>query len=389
MSDHPDGGLENIPLSVPVLAGNEWAYLKDCLDTGFVSSVGSYVDRFEKMVCDYTGASFAVACVNGTSALHVSLLLAGVLPGDEVVVPTITFIATVNAVRYCGAEPVFMDCDPDSLGLDLAKLQDFFETHTEQRDNGYYNLLTGRRIAAVIPVHVFGQPVAMDVLLELGRKFALAVVEDAAEALGSTFQGKQAGTFGLLGCYSFNGNKIITCGGGGMIVTNDYSLAVRCRHLTTQAKVAGNEYDHDCVGYNYRLTNIQAALGVAQLERLDSVLVAKRAIAKLYQERLAEVHGVHFVRETGPVRSNNWLVAITVEPEKRAVVLEGMAARGIQVRGIWKPIHTLPMFRNAQAFRIETAPKIYRSLINLPSSANLCESDVLRVCEALEACLEA
>lgn len=389
MSDHSDGGLDNIPLSVPVLAGNEWAYLKDCLDTGFVSSVGSYVERFEKMVCDYTGASFAVACVNGTSALHISLLLAGVLPGDEVVVPTITFIATVNVVRYCGAEPVFMDCDPNTLGVDLAKLEDFLETHTEQRDDGCYNLVTGRRIAAVVPVHVFGQPVAMDVLLELGRKFALAVVEDAAEALGSTFQGKQAGTFGLLGCYSFNGNKIITCGGGGMIVTDDFSLAARGRHLTTQAKVVGNEYDHDCVGYNYRLTNIQAALGVAQLERLDSVLAAKRGIAKLYQERLADVHGVHFVRETGPIRSNNWLVAVTVAPEKRAVVLEGMAARGIQVRGLWKPIHTLPMFRDALAFRIETAPKIYSSLLNLPSSANLRESDVLRVCEALEACLEA
>jgi dTDP-4-amino-4,6-dideoxygalactose transaminase len=264
-----------IPLSAPSLKGNEWKYVKKCLETEWVSSVGKYVETFEKNVADYLGARYAVACMNGTAALHISLLLAEVKPNDEVIVPTVTFIAPVNAVKYIGAEPLFMDCD-DYCTLDIDKTKEFLATHCELKQGITINKKTNRRIAAVLPVHVFGIPVNMDPLLELADRYNIKIIEDATESLGSLYKGKKTGTFGLLGCLSFNGNKIITTGGGGMIITDHEALAKRARYLTTQAKEDGMEYIHNEIGLNYRMVNVLAAIGVAQLEEIDNYVALKR-----------------------------------------------------------------------------------------------------------------
>ena len=258
-----------IPLSVPSMKGNEWQYVKECLDTEWISSVGHYVDRFERDVAAYLGARYAIACVNGTAALHISLLLAGVQFQDEVIVPTITFIAPVNAVKYLGAYPVFMDCNSHCT-LDTDKLKDFIKTECDCAEGITVNRRTGKKISAIIPVHVFGTPVDMDPLLEVADKYNIPVIEDATESLGSDYKGKKAGTLGNLGCLSFNGNKIITTGAGGMIITDDETMAKRARYLTTQAKEEGMEYIHNEVGHNYRLANVLAAIGVAQLETIDT-----------------------------------------------------------------------------------------------------------------------
>lgn len=276
---------KHIPLSVPEISGNEWKYVKDCLDTGWVSSVGNYVTRFEEMVAHYVGTKYAVATVNGTSALHVSLIACEIQPNDEVIVPTLTFIAPANVIRYCNAYPVFMDCDADTLCINIQKVTDFITKEYEQRDDGYtYNKKTNRRIKAIIPVHIFGHPSDMDGLLEVCRGKNIDIIEDATESLGSEYKGQKTGSFGKIGCFSFNGNKIITTGGGGMIVTNDESIAKRIRHLTTQAKSDPFEYDHDEIGFNYRLTNVQAAMGVAQMERLDEFIAFKRKNYVIYKE---------------------------------------------------------------------------------------------------------
>jgi len=377
--------MYKIPLSEPVIQGNEWKYIKDCLDAGWVSSVGSYVDRFEKMVADYISSKYAVAVVNGTSALHTSLIACGVSPNDEVIVPALTFIAPVNTIRYCCAKPVFMDCDSNTLCLNVGKLEEFIECCTMQKDDGYtYNRSTGRRIKAVIPVHIFGHPVDMDNLIKVCKVCNIDIIEDATESIGSEYKGKKTGSFGKAGCFSFNGNKIITTGGGGMIVTDNEVVAKRVRHLTTQAKIDPFEYDHDEIGYNYRLTNIQAAMGVAQMERLEEFINIKRKYAALYRDLFSVIDEIEFLWESPMVRSNFWFYTIRVPKEHKKPLMEYLLSKGIQVRPIWKLIHTLPMYKDCQSYKIDKAIEVYNTCINLPCSVNLKEEEVRFVVESIK-----
>lgn len=379
-----DQASKYIPLAEPLFNGNEWKYVKDCFDTGWVSSSGSYVVQFEKMVADYVETKHAVATVNGTCALHVSLIACGVKHADEVIVPTLTFIAPVNAVRYCQAYPVFMDCDLRTLCLDVQKLADFLENECEKRGDGFtYNKTSNRRIKAIIPVHVFGYPADMDSLLGYCNKFNIDIIEDATESLGSEYKGEKTGSFGKIGCFSFNGNKIITTGGGGMVVTNDEIIAERIRHLTTQAKCDPFEYNHDEIGYNYRLTNIQAALGVAQMEQLEKFISIKRRNASLYRELLRKVNEVEFIWEDDQIKSNFWFYTIRVSKEHRNSLIKYLLSRNVIVRPIWKPINTLPMYKGYQACSVENAVNVYESCINLPCSTSLKREEIIRVVDTI------
>lgn len=366
-----------IPLSVPVISGNEWKYIKECLDTGWVSSVGSYVTRFEEMIADYVGVRYAVATINGTSALHVSLICCGVKAGDEVIVPTLTFIAPVNSVRYCGAEPVFMDCNLETLCIDTTKLAEFIENNTLQKNDGYtYNKDTGRRIKAIIPVHIFGHPVNMDHLARICIPNNIDIIEDAAESLGSDYKGNKTGSFGKVNCFSFNGNKIVTTGGGGMAVTNSTDLAYKIRHLSAQAKKDSIEYEHDEIGYNYRLTNLQAAMGAAQMERLDEFIALKRKNADLYIELLSKLDEVQFICEKSWAKSNCWFYTIKTTKEDTKPLIEHLLSRNIQVRPVWRLIHTLPMYNKCQSYHIDKAVDAYESCINIPCSVSLKEEEI-------------
>lgn len=374
-----------IPLSEPLIAGNEWKYVKECLDTGWVSSVGSFVDRFEREVAAYLGVKYAVAVVNGTAALHLALIAAGVQSEEEVLVPTLTFIAPVNAVRYVGAYPVFFDCDPATLGMDVSAVVQFFKEECEQRISGLtYNKKTGRRIAAIIPVHVFGHPVEMDPLCELGKKYNVGIIEDATESFGSQYKGRKAGALGDIGCLSFNGNKIITTGGGGMLVTNNEEWARRARHLSTQAKKNSLTYDHDEIGYNYRLTNVLAAIGVAQLERLEEFVSIKRHINDWYRESLRGVKEVHVLKEQTEVRSNYWLTTIQVAAKDRDPLIQYLATRNIEVRPPWKLIHTLSIYGQSEKYEIHHAPEVYEQCLNLPSSVSLGEANCRHIVDAIK-----
>jgi perosamine synthetase len=372
-----------IPLSAPSLKGNEWKYVKECLETEWVSSVGTYVDTFEKNVADYLGARYAVACVNGTSALHISLLLAEVQPHDEVIVPTVTFIAPVNAVKYIGAEPLFMDCD-DYCTLDMDKTKEFLETHCVVRKGVTINKKTNRRIAAAIPVHVFGVPVDMDPLLELADHYNIKIIEDATESLGSWYKGKKTGTFGLLGCLSFNGNKIITTGGGGMIITDHEALAKRARYLTTQAKEDGMEYIHNEIGLNYRMVNVLAAIGVAQLEEIDNYVALKRRNFNLYKKALADTPCT-LLDEPPYAHSNKWLYAVVCRDTKgKNRMLEHLNRKGVQARPLWFLNHLQKPYAHCQAYAIEKAPHMYDTLVNIPCSVSLTENEIREVVKAMK-----
>ena len=374
-----------IPLSEPLISGNEWKYVKDCLDTGWVSSAGKYVNKFEKMTADYVGAKYAVAVVNGTAALHLSLIAAGVQHGDEVIVPALTFIAPVNVVRYCMAEPVFMDCNPDTLCMDVQKVSDFLNKGCREGWDGYlYNKKSKRRIKAIIPVHIFGHPADMDELLKICKESNIDIIEDATESLGSEYKGKKTGSFGAAGCFSFNGNKIITTGGGGMVVTDNIKIAKKVRHLSTQAKKDNFEYDHDEIGYNYRLTNTQAAMGLAQMERIQEFVNIKRRNASIYSDLLSEVEDVKFLCENTQVKSNFWFYTIKVAKRHKKKLINYLLSRNIQVRPVWKLIHTLPMYKNSQAYRIENAVKTYDTCINIPCSLSLSKKEIEYVSENIK-----
>ena len=315
---------QRIPLSEPCLQGNEWAYLQECITTGWISSQGEYVSNFEKRIAEYTGSDYAVACINGTSALHIALLLCGIGPGDEVIVPTVTFIAPINAVSYCGAVPVFMDCTPEHLTMDVEKTAEFLAKECHWKNGLLRNKISGKPVKAIFPVHIFGYPVEMDPLLELAEKYQLRIIEDAAESFGSQYKGKHTGTIGDVGCFSFNGNKIITAGGGGMIITNNSDFAERASYLTQQAKDDSLRCIHQQIGYNYRLTNIHAAIGLAQLEQIDQFLRIKRENANFYRRCIDEIPGISFMpEEEEHVLNNHWLYWIQVnhkenghDPEK-------------------------------------------------------------------------
>ncbi len=364
-----------IALHEPLFNGNEWIYVKDCLDTGWVSSVGQYVDRFEKQLADYTGVKYAVAVVNGTAALHICLQMAGVSAGDEVIMPALTFIATANAVSYCGAIPHFADSEARSLGLDPYKLSSYLDEIGELRVDGCFNKKSGRRIKAVVLMHTFGHPVDMDPLVGVCRKFRLELIEDAAESLGSYYKGVHTGKWGRLSVLSFNGNKIVTTGGGGAILTNDESLAKLAKHLTTQAKLPHPwSFNHDRVGYNYRMPNINAALGCAQLEQLPEFIEKKRALAKRYQDVFAEVESVKIFKEASYARSNYWLNVLLLNEKysnERDNLLELTNGLGIMTRPTWTLMHRLSMFMNCPRMDLSGAESLERRLINLPSSVFL------------------
>jgi len=372
-----------IPLSAPSLKGNEWKYVKECLETEWVSSAGTYVDTFEKNIADYLGARYAVACVNGTSALHIALLVAEVQPHDEVIVPTVTFIAPANAVKYIGAEPLFMDCD-DHCTLDIAKTKEFLETQCVFKKGVTINKKTNRRIAAAIPVHVFGVPVDMDPLLELADRYNIKIIEDATESLGSRYKGKKTGTFGLLGCLSFNGNKIITTGGGGMVITDHEPLAKRARYLTTQAKEDGMEYIHNEIGLNYRMVNVLAAIGVAQLEKIDHYVALKRKNFNLYKKALLDIP-LTLLDEPVYAHSNKWFYAVLCRDIKeKNLMLDHLNRKGVQARPLWFLNHLQKPYTHCQAYAIEKAPHIYDTLVNIPCSVSLTENEIMEVVKAMK-----
>jgi len=378
---------DGIPLSVPHMEGNEWAYVKECLDTEWVSTAGRFVRKFEEDIRAYTGAKHAVACVNGTSALHLSLKIAGVRAGDEVLVPTLTFIATVNAAAYLGAVPVFLDCD-EFYGLDKEKTRLFLETETVVRSGFTFNKRTGRRISAIIPVHVFGNAVDLEGLVPICRERNIKVIEDATESLGTVyargaFAGRHTGTIGEFGCLSFNGNKIITTGGGGMILTNDEASAESARYLTTQAKDDEVRYIHNDIGYNFRLTNIQAALGVAQLEKLPAYLEIKKRQYDTYKSALDAVPGLHLAETPGFARNNHWMYCLQIDKaiygKGRDEVMDDLAAHHIQTRPVWYLNHLQKPYKDCQAYKIDRALALWEKTLNVPCSVGLSPRDIEKV----------
>ncbi len=380
-----------IPLSVPNLHGNEWRYVKECLDSGWVSSAGPFVDRFEREFAAYTGASYAVACVNGTAALQTALRIAGVEAGDEVIVPTLTFIATVNAVHYLGAVPVFMDSD-EYYNLDAAKVLDFFDRNTDCRDGVCVNIHTGRRIAAVVPVHVFGNAARLEPLIAPCHARGIAIVEDAAESLGTRYSsgalaGRHTGTIGDLGCFSFNGNKIITTGGGGMIVTDNTEHARRARYLTTQAKDDELRYVHGDVGYNFRLTNLQAALGVAQLEQLTEFIEIKKRGYRIYSDIIAGISGLKLAEVPPYADNNHWMYALRVETSRygrdRDTLIADLGRAGVQTRPVWHLNHLQSPYVGCEHYAISNALVQLAVTVNLPCSTTLSPADIAFVCDKL------
>jgi perosamine synthetase len=376
-----------IPLIVPEIRGNEWKYIKECLDTNWVSSVGSYVERFEKMVAEQAGTKYAIATVNGTAALHIALMLAGVEADDEVVVSSLTFIAPVNTIRYVGAWPVFIDAELRYSQIDTQQLIDFCERDCRWDGEVLHNKQTGRRVKAIMPVHILGHPVDLDPILAVAAKYSLPVIEDATEGLGARYRGKSLGSFGAAGCFSFNGNKIITTGGGGMLVTNDAEWAARARYLTTQAKDDPIEYVHNEVGYNYRLTNLQAAMGCAQMEQLDAFVEAKRQIAKRYQESFTSLRGVRLPEEAEWAFSTFWMYTVLVDEKQSGIasrtLLRELAARKIQTRPLWQPNHRSLAHGRSDGASCPNSDALYSQAISLPCSVGLTPEDQTRVIETI------
>lgn len=382
-----------IPLCVPALGGNEWAYVRDCLDTGWVSSVGAYVGRFERAVADAVGARHAVATASGTAALHVALLVAGVEPEDEVLVSTLTFVAPANAVRYVGAHPLFVDAEPAFWQMDVGRVEAFLRGACERRAGGLHDRATGRRVRALLPVHILGGAVDLAPLLALAREFGLAVVEDATEGLGGRYRGRALGTFGDAACLSFNGNKLLTTGGGGMLLTDDAALARRARHLTTQAKADEVEFVHDAVGYNYRLTNVAAAIGLAQTERLAHHLAEKRRVAARYAEGLAGVSGVRPMPEAPGTRHAWWMYTVEVDApaygRDARGLMRALADSGIQTRPLWQPMHRSPAHAGAASLGGEVADRACAGALSLPCSVGLTPAAQDRVIAAVRAAARA
>ncbi|WP_263841472.1 LegC family aminotransferase [Salinibacter sp.] len=364
-----------IPLHKPVFEGKEWDYVKECIDTEWVSSVGSYVDRLEEDLADYTGAERAVVVVNGTAALHVCLQLAGVTDGDEVLVPALSFVATANAVSYTGATPHFVDSEERTLGLDPEKLGRYLDDIAEVRDGTCVNVQTGRPIKAVVPMHTYGHPVGLGPLQDVCETYNLALIEDAAESLGSLYKGQHTGTFGQMGALSFNGNKTITTGGGGAIVTDDHELADEAKHMTTVAKKDHPwKYVHDRIGYNYRMPNLNAALGCAQLEQIPVFLDRKRRLAARYRSAFTDVEGVSFFEEPEDAQSNYWLNVMLLDEGKkdqRDAVLKATNDAGFSTRPTWQLLSSLPMYEDCPQMDLSIARSLERRLINVPSTPSL------------------
>ena len=368
-------GKQSAELHEPCFSGNESKYVQQCIDSNFVSSVGKFVDRFEKELAEYTGAKYAVAVVNGTAALHISLLIAGVKPGDEVLVPALSFVAPANAVRYCGAKPNFVDSEERTFGMDPEALRNYLQCNTEQQSGKCINHNTGCHVRAMIPVHIFGHPCDIEGLLSVANDYNITLIEDASESIGSTFQGKHTGTFGLLGTLSFNGNKIITTGGGGAILTDDQGLAKLAKHLTTTAKLKHRwEYIHDEIGYNYRMPNLNAALGCAQLKQLPDFLASKRRLFARYQSAFQGIPQVRIIPEPEGSQSNYWLQTMLLDEsvmDQRENILETTNNVGLMTRPVWSLLNKLAPYADCPSAKITVAKSLERRTINLPSSAGL------------------
>ena len=368
-----------IPLSIPQLAGNEWNYVKDCLDTGWISSTGAYVNQFEQAVADFAGAKYGVACMNGTVGLHIAQVVAGVQASDYVITPNITFIATLNAIKYTGASPILIDVSPNTWQMDLTLLESFLSQETELKciDEQWnsYRKEDGKRVFAIMPVHVLGNMGDMDKLQELATTYHLVIIEDSTEALGSYHKGKHAGTFGKFGVFSFNGNKIISTGGGGVIVTDDEEFAKKAKHLTTQAKVSAMEYIHDEIGYNYRLVNVLAAIGVAQMEQFPTLLENKHKMDQFYRSELLGVGDIEFQMVDPDVNANCWL--FTFKTSKMRALLDYLNDNEVQSRPFWMPMNQLQMFENdLYITENNNSNAVYETSISIPSSAGISQSEL-------------
>jgi perosamine synthetase len=372
-------------LSGPNMGGNELKYVTECITTGWVSSVGSYVDKMEQVTAEFAGTKYAVATSSGTTALHICLILQGVTQTDLVITQNITFIATINAIKYTGASPVLIDTDEGNWQMDVNVLENFLNTQTEQRNNICYHTATGKRIPVIMPVHVLGNMCNMDRLLALAKQHNLVVIEDSTEALGSYYKSQHAGSFGLLGTFSYNGNKIITTGGGGMIVTNDEALAKKAKHLTTQAKSDAFEYIHDEVGYNYRLVNVAAAMGVAQMEQLPSFITRKKEIINFYKEQLSGVGDITFQQVDDDVNPNWWLP--TIRTKKQREVLKALNDAKLQSRPFWVPMNQLRMFTNDLFVNTNNVSNtIYQECLSIPCSTNITNEQLQQVANTIKAC---
>tara|TARA_Y100001958_G_C21248319_1_gene580874 strand:- start:11269 stop:12432 length:1164 start_codon:yes stop_codon:yes gene_type:complete len=382
---------ELISLSVPSIIGNEWKYVKDCLDTEWISSAGKFVDKFENSIAKYTGSKHAIACVNGTASLFLSLKLAGVKSDEEVIISTLTFIAPVNAITYLGANPIFMDVD-NYFNIDCEKTIDFIKNKTFFKSGNTYNTITRKRISAIIPVHVWGNAVQLLELKKLCKERNIKIVEDASESLGTFYldgelSKRHTGTIGKFGCLSFNGNKIISSGGGGMILTNHESLAEEAKYYSTQAKDDGLKYIHNNVGYNLRLTNVQAAIGLAQLELINKFLCRKREIYRTYDDYLSKINGVELMKTPAYAKNNHWLNVVKIDKgilskDIDAFILD-MKSNNIEVRPIWKLNHLQKPYIRCQSYIIEKALRFVESCICLPSSSNLKDEEIKKVVDVL------
>lgn len=381
-----------VPLCVPEIGGNEWAYVKECLDTGWVSSVGPFVDRFEAAMARAVGTSHAVATQSGTAALHLALLVAGVEPDDEVLVSSLTFIAPANAIRYAGAWPVFVDAEPEYWQMDVAKAASFLETDCRWQDGALRNRTTGRRVRALLPVHILGHPVNMDPLRRLAQRYGLALIEDATESLGAEYRSTPVGRLGQVACFSFNGNKLLTTGGGGMLVTDNAEWAARARYLSTQAKQDALEYIHADIGYNYRLTNVQAAIGLAQTERLPEFLAAKRRIAAGYESALGDIPGLTLMAEAPWARGAWWMYTVLVDEQACGVssrqLLAALEAVWVQTRPLWQPLHRSAAHAGAVRTECPVAERLNREALSLPCSVGLTPAMQDEVIERLLHCLD-
>jgi len=370
-------------LSGPNMGGNELKYVTECIETGWVSSVGSYVDRFERMSAEFAGTKYAVATSSGSTALHICLILAGVDQNDLVIAPNITFVATLNTIKYTGASPILIDTDERTWQMDLGLLEDFLQTKTEQKNGACHHKASGKRIPVIMPVHVLGNICDMDRLAALAKQHNLVIIEDSTEALGSYYKGKHAGSFGLMGTFSYNGNKIITTGGGGMIVTDDEALAKRAKHLTTQAKSDSFEYIHDEIGYNYRLVNVAAAMGVAQMEQLPGFLERKKEIIAFYKNELNGIGDIRFQEISADVQPNWWLPTIFTGKQKD--VLKILNDHQMQSRPFWRPMNQLVMFKDAEYVnKKDRSDLVYQHSLSIPCSTNITDKELQAVTDKIK-----
>jgi perosamine synthetase len=376
-----------IPLAIPNIRGNELKYLTECIETNWVSYAGPFVGRFEQALADLTGAQHAVVTNSGTAALHIALIVAGVRPDDEVLVSDLTFIASANAIRYTGAQPVFIDVTRDTWQMDPQKVADFIERECVVSHGRLINRATQRPITAIMPVHVLGHPVDLEPIVGLAQQYDLRVIEDASESIGARYKDRMVGHLAEVGCFSFNGNKVVTAGGGGVLLTDRADWAKRAKHLTTQAKSSADEYEHDEIGFNYRLTNLQAAFGLAQLECLVDNVANKRAIAARYDAGLRDADGITTPCQAPYATSTYWLYTIMIDEAKFGMssraLMRYLKEHNIQSRPLWAPIHEQPPYRHCQAYRIEITPQLYRDGLSLPCSVGLSQSDQQRVIDTI------